>query len=149
MIDLITTLFDDYKLLNILERLAGFINLQRLLAWLIHPARETYIAMGPHRAPRPCQHTIPHPQWMDSMGWGGLRDAIIATDEFQLCYGTNLRLLNWTGTLEDALALDPQTGALRISDLFSQHVSKAENWALDIGFVQRYPELRGFVKVWE
>ncbi|KAI0134178.1 hypothetical protein BJ170DRAFT_591166 [Xylariales sp. AK1849] len=151
LVELATTLSDDHHLVMMLERLGNYVLLQRLLAWLIQPTQETYTLLGDELVPRQTQRTIPHPQWIDFLYWGQLRDAVIqrqdvyATTEFRHLYSSSLRLLNWPGGHPQAFIPDHSTGAMYLTHPFINHALDIGNWALDEGFFRRYPELGGLV----
>ncbi|KAL9943597.1 hypothetical protein ACHAPW_006917 [Verticillium nonalfalfae] len=153
--ELITALVDKAGMANVVERLALFLPAQRIVAWLAQPTRESYNALVLNYAPRPSQLTVPHPQWVDFVLQGPLRDAIIerqdvyATEEFQNIYANSLRLLNWPGRPVDAINMDPTTGEVWLNDTFDAHALRIENWRMHETFVRRYPELRGFVELTE
>ncbi|CRK36370.1 hypothetical protein BN1723_004232 [Verticillium longisporum] len=153
--ELITALVDKAGTANVVERLALFLPVQRVVAWLAQPTRESYNALVLNYAPRPSQLTVPHPQWVDFVLQGPLRDAIIerqdvyATEEFQNIYANSLRLLNWPGRPVDAINMDPTTGEVWLNDTFAAHALRIENWRMHETFVRRYPELRGFVELTE
>ncbi|KAK1715064.1 uncharacterized protein BDZ83DRAFT_655862 [Colletotrichum acutatum] len=153
MAELITALVNKAGVTNVIERLAVFAVIQRAIAWLVHPTREAYQAIVPELTPKPCQTRIPHPQWVDLILWAPLRTAIIerqelyANEEFQGVYSASLRLINWPCRPIDALVVDPQSGEMWLSDTFTAHAMRLENWRLNENFVRRYPELRGCVAV--
>ncbi|KAJ3944774.1 uncharacterized protein N0V96_004788 [Colletotrichum fioriniae] len=153
MAELITALVNKAGVTNVIERLAVFAITQRAIAWLVHPTREAYQAIVPELTPKPCQTRIPHPQWIDLILWAPLRTAIIerqelyANEEFQGVYSSSLRLINWPCRPIDALVVDPQSGEMWLSDTFTAHAMRLENWRLNENFVRRYPELRGCVAV--
>ncbi|KAK1717135.1 hypothetical protein BDP67DRAFT_542375 [Colletotrichum lupini] len=153
MAELITALVNKAGVTNVIERLAVFAVIQRAIAWLVHPTREAYQAIVPELTPKPCQTRIPHPQWVDLILWAPLRTAIIerqelyANEEFQGVYSSSLRLINWPCRPIDALVVDPQSGEMWLSDTFTTHAMRLENWRLNENFVRRYPELRGCVAV--
>ncbi|OLN81157.1 hypothetical protein CCHL11_09525 [Colletotrichum chlorophyti] len=151
MAELITALVNTAGVTNVVERLAVFAVIQRAVAWLVHPTREAYAAIVSELTPKPCQNKIPHPLWVDLLLWAPLRTAVIerqetyANEEFQSVYSANLRLINWPCRPIDALAVDPQSGEMWLSDSFTAHAMRIENWRLSENFVRRYPELRGCV----
>ncbi|GJC85251.1 hypothetical protein ColLi_08089 [Colletotrichum liriopes] len=151
--ELITALVNTAGVTNVIERLAVFAVIQRAIAWLVHPTREAYAAIVPELTPKPCQTSIPHPQWIDLVLWAPLRTALIerqevyANEEFQSVYSASLRLINWPCRPIDALVVDPQSGEMWLSDTFTAHAMRVENWRLNENFVRRYPELRGCVAV--
>ncbi|WQF89082.1 Putative basic-leucine zipper domain superfamily [Colletotrichum destructivum] len=151
--ELITALVNKGGVTNVIERLAVFAVIQRAVAWLVHPTREAYAAIMPELTPKPCQNRIPHPQWVDLVLWPPLRTTIIerqevyANEEFQSVYSASLRLINWPCRPIDALVVDPQSGEMWLSDTFTAHAMRVENWRLNENFVRRYPELRGCVAV--
>ncbi|WYZ41931.1 hypothetical protein EsH8_V_000826 [Colletotrichum jinshuiense] len=151
--ELITALVNKAGVTNVIERLAVFAVIQRAVAWLVHPTREAYAAIVQELTPRPCQTNVPHPQWVDLILWAPLRTAIIerqdvyANEEFQAVYSASLRLINWPCRPIDALVVDPQSGEMWLSDTFTAHAMRVENWRLNENFVRRYPELRGYVAV--
>ncbi|OHW99426.1 bZIP transcription factor [Colletotrichum incanum] len=151
--ELITALVNKAGVTNVIERLAVFAVIQRAIAWLVHPTREAYAAIMPELTPKPCQTSIPHPQWIDLVLWAPLRTALIerqevyANEEFQSVYSASLRLINWPCRPIDALVVDPQSGEMWLSDTFTAHAMRVENWRLNENFVRRYPELRGCVAV--
>ncbi|EQB47614.1 hypothetical protein CGLO_13221 [Colletotrichum gloeosporioides Cg-14] len=153
MAELITALVNKAGVTNVIERLAVFAVIQRAVAWLVHPTREAYMAMVQELTPKPIQTAIPHPQWVDLILWAPLRSAIIerqdayANEEFQAVYSSSLRLINWPCRPIDALVVDPQSGEMWLSDTFTAHAMRVENWRLNENFVRRYPELRGCVAV--
>ncbi|KAF4419613.1 hypothetical protein CGCF413_v013284 [Colletotrichum fructicola] len=153
MAELITALVNKAGVTNVIERLAVFAVIQRAVAWLVHPTREAYMAMVQELTPKPIQTAIPHPQWVDLILWAPLRTAIIerqdayANEEFQAVYSSSLRLINWPCRPIDALVVDPQSGEMWLSDTFTAHAMRIENWRLNENFVRRYPELRGCVAV--
>ncbi|KAI8248633.1 hypothetical protein K4K56_010795 [Colletotrichum sp. SAR 10_98] len=153
MAELITALVNKAGVTNVIERLAVFAVIQRAVAWLVHPTREAYMAMVQELTPKPIQTAIPHPQWVDLILWAPLRTAIIerqdayANEEFQAVYSSSLRLINWPCRPIDALVVDPQSGEMWLSDTFTTHAMRVENWRLNENFVRRYPELRGCVAV--
>ncbi|KAJ0349399.1 hypothetical protein COL26b_005171 [Colletotrichum chrysophilum] len=153
MAELITALVNKAGVTNVIERLAVFAVIQRAVAWLVHPTREAYMAMLQELTPKPIQTAIPHPQWVDLILWAPLRTAIIerqdayANEEFQAVYSSSLRLINWPCRPIDALVVDPQSGEMWLSDTFTAHAMRVENWRLNENFVRRYPELRGCVAV--
>ncbi|KAJ0291732.1 hypothetical protein Brms1b_002559 [Colletotrichum noveboracense] len=153
MAELITALVNKAGVTNVIERLAVFAVIQRAVAWLVHPTREAYMAMVQELTPKPIQTAIPHPQWVDLILWAPLRTAIIerqdayANEEFQAVYSSSLRLINWPCRPIDALVVDPQSGEMWLSDTFTAHAMRVENWRLNENFVRRYPELRGCVAV--
>ncbi|KAF6819503.1 hypothetical protein CSOJ01_01246 [Colletotrichum sojae] len=149
--ELITALVNKAGVTNVIERLAVFAVIQRAVAWLVHPTREAYMAIVPELAPKPRQTSVPHPLWVDLVLWAPLRTAIIerqevyANEEFQAVYSSSLRLINWPCRPIDALVVDPQSGEMWLSDTFTAHAMRVENWRLNESFVRRYPELRGCV----
>ncbi|KZL68011.1 bZIP transcription factor, partial [Colletotrichum tofieldiae] len=151
--ELITALVNTAGVTNVIERLAVFAVIQRAIAWLVHPTREAYAAIVSELTPKPCQTSIPHPQWIDLVLWAPLRTALIerqevyANEEFQSVYSASLRLINWPCRPIDALVVDPQSGEMWLSDTFTAHAMRVENWRLNENFVRRYPELRGCVAV--
>ncbi|KAM0335886.1 hypothetical protein ACHAQA_000937 [Verticillium albo-atrum] len=153
--ELITALADKSGMTNVVERLGSFVPAQRVVAWLAQPTRESYNALVPNYAPRPSQLTVPHPQWVDFVLQGALRDAIIerqdvyATEEFMNIYANSLRLIDWPGRPVDAINMDPTTGEVWLNDAFIAHSVRPENWRVHETFVRRYPELRGFVDITE
>ncbi|KAJ0343413.1 hypothetical protein COL922a_000145 [Colletotrichum nupharicola] len=153
MAELITALVNEAGVTNVIERLAVFAVIQRAVAWLVHPTREAYMAMVQELTPKPIQTASPHPQWVDLILWAPLRTAIIerqdayANEEFQAVYSSSLRLINWPCRPIDALVVDPQSGEMWLSDTFTAHAMRVENWRLNENFVRRYPELRGCVAV--
>jgi len=151
--ELITAFVNTAGVTNVIERLAVFAITQRAVAWLVHPTRDAYAAIVPELTPKPCQTSIPHPQWIDLVLWAPLRKALIerqevyANEEFISVYSASLRLVNWPCRPIDALVVDPQSGEMWLSDTFTTHAMRIENWRLDENFVRRYPEFRGFVAV--
>ncbi|KAL0942140.1 uncharacterized protein CTRU02_200026 [Colletotrichum truncatum] len=151
--ELITAIVNKAGVTNVIERLALFAVIQRAIAWLVHPTREAYMAIVPELAPKPIQTSIPHPLWIDLVLWGSLRAAVIerqelyANEEFQAIYWSSLRLINWPCRPIDALVVDPQSGEMWLSDTFTAHAMRIENWRLNENFARRYPELRGCVAI--
>ncbi|TDZ35172.1 hypothetical protein C8035_v009899 [Colletotrichum spinosum] len=151
--ELITALVNKAGVTNVIERLAVFAVIQRAVAWLVHPTREAYMAVVSELAPRPCQTSTPHPLWVDLVLWAPLRTAIIdrqdvyANEEFQAVFSASLRLINWPCRPIDALVVDPHSGEMWLSDTFTAHAMRVENWRVNESFVRRYPELRGCVAV--
>ncbi|KAI0156787.1 hypothetical protein GGR57DRAFT_70955 [Xylariaceae sp. FL1272] len=150
VVNMILSLFNNVHLKLPLERIGCFMLFQGLIAWLVHPTRETYIGLRDFLPPQSIQQTTAHAQWMDFVIWPRLRTAIIQrqstydNDEFRRAYGASLRLENWSGTISEAFTVDFSTGSIYATDDFIGHVWDLQNWAIHENFVRRYPELRCF-----
>ncbi|KAI8666724.1 hypothetical protein NCS57_00898600 [Fusarium keratoplasticum] len=151
--DLIRSLVDIAGMTRLTERIAIFAPLQTLVCWLAHPTAERRARVGEDYLPREKQLSIRHPQWIDLVLWGGLREAMIdqqgayATEEFQRVYFDSLRLINWPYQPLDGLVTDPQTGHVGLTDALMAHAMNGANWRLSEAFAQRYPELVELVEV--
>ncbi|KAF5659119.1 hypothetical protein FDENT_13983, partial [Fusarium denticulatum] len=149
--DLIRSLIDTAGMTRLTERIAIFAPLQTMICWLAQPTPERRARLCEDYVPRERQLTTPHPQWLDLLLWGGLREAAIerqdlyATDEFQRVYFDALRLVNWPYQPLDGLVTDPQTGHVGLTDALMAHAMNGSNWRLAETFAQRYPELCGLV----
>ncbi|KAM5353629.1 hypothetical protein ACJ41O_000279 [Fusarium nematophilum] len=151
--DLIRSLLDIAGMTRLTERIAVFAPLQAMVCWLAHPSPERRARLPDELAPRGCQLTTLHPQWVDLVLWGGLREAIIdrqdlyATDELQRMYFDALRLVGWPYAPLEGLVTDPQTGHVGLTDALMAHAMNGANWRLSDVFAQRYPELSGLVEL--
>lgn len=151
--DLIRSLVDIAGMTRLTERIAIFAPLQTLVCWLAHPTAERRARVGDDYVPQEKQLSIRHPQWVDLVLWGGLREAMIdqqevyATEEFQRVYFDSLRLINWPYQPLDGLVTDPQTGHVGLTDALMAHAMNGANWRLSEAFAQRYPELVELVEV--
>lgn len=151
--DLIRNVLDVAGVTRLLERIAIFAPLHSVISWLAHPISETRGRISHDYAPCEQQLTVPHPQWVDLIQWVGLRKVTIdqqdayATEEFQRAYFGALRLVNWPFDPLQSLVTDPQTGRTILTEAFLAHVVNGANWCLDASFVQRYPELNGYIQV--
>ncbi|KAM0428140.1 hypothetical protein ACHAPT_007040 [Fusarium lateritium] len=151
--DLIRSLVDIAGMTRLTERIAIFAPLQTLVCWLAHPTAERRACVGDDYLPGEKQLSIRHPQWIDLVLWGGLREAMIeqqeayATEEFQRVYFDSLRLVNWPYQPLDGLVTDPQTGHVGLTDALMAHAMNGANWRLSETFAQRYPELVEFVEL--
>ncbi|KAL4723776.1 hypothetical protein ACLX1H_009420 [Fusarium chlamydosporum] len=149
--DLIRSLIDTAGMTRLTERIAIFAPLQTTISWLAQPTPERRARLCDDYAPRECQLTTPHPQWLDLIHWGSLREAAIkrqdlyATDEFQRIYFDALRLVNWPYQPLESLVTDSQTGHVGLTDALMAHAMNGANWRLNESFAQRYPELSGLV----
>ncbi|KAM5372805.1 hypothetical protein ACJA88_008942 [Fusarium oxysporum] len=149
--DLIRSLIDTAGMTRLTERIAIFAPLQTMICWLVQPTPERRARLCEDYVPRERQLTTPHPQWLDLLLWGSLREAAIerqdlyATDEFQRVYFDALRLVNWPYQPLDGLVTDPQTGHVGLTDALMAHAMNGSNWRLAETFAQRYPELCGLV----
>ncbi|KAF5642887.1 uncharacterized protein FTJAE_3429 [Fusarium tjaetaba] len=149
--DLIRSLIDTAGMTRLTERIAIFAPLQTMICWLAQPTPERRARLCEDYVPRERQMTTPHPQWLDLVLWGSLREAAIerqdlyATDEFQRVYFDALRLVNWPYQPLDGLVTDPQTGHVGLTDALMAHAMNGSNWRLAETFAQRYPELCGLV----
>ncbi|EWY91842.1 hypothetical protein FOYG_08796 [Fusarium oxysporum NRRL 32931] len=149
--DLIRSLIDTAGMTRLTERIAIFAPLQTMICWLVQPTPERRARLCEDYVPRERQLTTPHPQWLDLLLWGSLREAAIqrqdlyATDEFQRVYFDALRLANWPYQPLDGLVTDPQTGHVGLTDALMAHAMNGSNWRLAETFAQRYPELCGLV----
>ncbi|KIL95794.1 hypothetical protein FAVG1_00532 [Fusarium avenaceum] len=149
--DLIRSLIDTAGMSRLTERIAIFAPLQTTICWLAQPTPERRARLCEDYVPRECQLTTPHPQWLDLLLWGNLREAAIerrdlyATEEFQRVYFDALRLVNWPCPPLDGLVTDPQTGHVGLTDALMAHAMNGSNWRLSATFAQRYPELCGLV----
>ncbi|QGI95948.1 hypothetical protein CEK26_009017 [Fusarium fujikuroi] len=149
--DLIRSLIDTAGMARLTERIAIFAPLQTMICWLAQPTPERRARLCEDYVPRERQLTTPHPQWLDLLLWGSLREAAIerqdlyATDEFQRVYFDALRLVNWPYQPLDGLVTDPQTGHVGLTDALMAHAMNGSNWRLAETFAQRYPELCGLV----
>ncbi|GKU20631.1 hypothetical protein FLAG1_06295 [Fusarium langsethiae] len=149
--DLIRSLIDTAGMTRLMERIAIFAPLQTMICWLAQPTPERRARLCEDFAPRECQLTIPHPQWLDLVHWGSLREAAIkrqdvyATDEFQRIYFDSLRLVNWPYQPLESLVTDSQTGHVGLTDALTAHAMNGSNWRLNEAITQRYPELSGLV----
>ncbi|KAI1270353.1 hypothetical protein F5Y18DRAFT_421845 [Xylariaceae sp. FL1019] len=127
VIDMIISIFNNVHLRLPLERIGCFMLFQGLIAWLVHPTRETYIGLRDFLPPQSIQQTTAHPQWMDFVIWPRLRTAIIQrqsiydNEEFRCVYCASLRLENWTGTISEAFTVDFSTGSIYATDDFTGH----------------------------
>lgn len=153
--DLATGLCDNVGMTSIIERLAVFAAIRRMVSWLAHPTRQTYAELRDDFKPTQMQRTIPHSQWIDLLPCKPLRDVVIQrpeiydTKEMQIIYSRNLRLINWPGRQVDALIFDAQSGDMWLSDAFMAYAEDPKNWKLSRDFLRRYPELGGFVEIEE
>jgi hypothetical protein len=153
LVELAATVFDDDTPVRTLERLGSFVLFQRFLAWSIHPTQETYAGLGDGFLSQQGQRSIPHGQWIDLLLWGQLRDIVLQRQEiycnleFRQLYSTSLRLLNWSGGPSQALVPDHSTGAIYLTNAFTNHVLDIGNWALEERFLRRYPELGTLVPI--
>ncbi|KAM0550798.1 hypothetical protein ACHAPJ_008661 [Fusarium lateritium] len=149
--DLIRSLIDTAGMTRLTERIAIFAPLQTTICWLAQPTPERRARLCDDYVPRERQLTTPHPQWLDLLLWGSLREAAIerqdlyATDEFQRVYFDALRLVNWPYQPLDGLVTDPQTGHVGLTDALMAHAMNGANWRLSNAFAQRYPELCSLV----
>ncbi|OBS28686.1 hypothetical protein FPOA_02624 [Fusarium poae] len=149
--DLIRSLIDTAGMTRLMERIAIFAPLQKMICWLAQPTPERRARLCHDYAPRQCQLTTPHPQWLDLVHWGSLREAAIkrqdlyATEEFQRIYFDSLRLVNWPYQPLESLVTDSQTGHVGLTDALTAHAMNGSNWRLNETFTQRYPELSGLV----
>ncbi|CEI66558.1 unnamed protein product [Fusarium venenatum] len=149
--DLIRSLIDTAGMTRLMERIAIFAPLQTMICWLAQPTPERRARLCDDYAPRECQLTTPHPQWLDLVHWGSLREATIerqdlyATEEFQRIYFDSLRLVNWSYQPLESLVTDSQTGHVGLTDALTAHAMNGSNWRLNETFTQRYPELSGLV----
>lgn len=149
--DLIRSLIDTAGMTRLTERIAIFAPLQTTICWLAQPTPERRARLCDDFVPRERQLTTPHPQWLDLLLWGGLREAAIerqdlyATDEFQRVYFDALRLVNWPYQPLDGLVTDPQTGHVGLTDALMVHAMNGANWRLSNAFAQKYPELCSLV----
>ncbi|KAL6411740.1 hypothetical protein AUP68_04114 [Ilyonectria robusta] len=151
--ELATALCNNVGMTSIIERLAVFAPIRRMVAWLAHPTAQTYAELRDDFKPTRMQRTIPHSQWIDLMHCKRLRDVVIQrpevydTEEMQIIYSRNLRLINWPSRQEDALIFDAQSGDVWLSDTFMAYAEDPKNWKLSRDFLRRYPELGGFVEI--
>ncbi|KAF4976832.1 hypothetical protein FZEAL_6573 [Fusarium zealandicum] len=149
--DLIRSLIDIAGMTRLTERIAIFAPLHTLICWLAHPMPERQARICDDHVPCERQLSTPHPQWLDLVLWGRLREAMLdrqdlyATEEFQRVYFDALRLVNWPYAPLDGLVTDPQTGHVGLTDAFMAHAMNGANWRLSDVFAQRYPELGGLV----
>ncbi|KAM0186393.1 hypothetical protein ACHAPI_011689 [Fusarium lateritium] len=149
--DLIRSLIDTAGMSRLTERIAIFAPLQTTVCWLAQPTPDRRARLCEDYVPRERQLTTPHPQWLDLLLWGSLREVAIerqdlyATDEFQRVYFDALRLVNWPCQPLDGLVTDPQTGHVGLTDALMAHAMNGSNWRLNATFAQRYPELCGLV----
>lgn len=149
--DLIRSLLDTAGMTRLIERIAIFAPLQAMICWLVQPTSERRARLCNDYMPRECQATIPHPQWVDLLHWGSLRELVIkrqdlyATDEFQRVYFDALRLVNWPYQPLESLVTDSQTGHVGLTDTLMAHAMNGANWCLNETFAQRYPELSSLV----
>lgn len=151
LVELITALCDQANMTSVLERLGFFVLAQRIIAWQANPTRASHATLPEAFAPRPSQLTVPHPQWVDLIFPGSLRDIVIerqdiyATEEFQRVYASSLRLVNWPCRPVDALQMDETGEIMWLTDAFVAHALQLGNWSMDKAFSSRYPELQGLV----
>ncbi|KAH7121699.1 hypothetical protein EDB81DRAFT_914000 [Dactylonectria macrodidyma] len=151
--ELATALCNNVGMTSIIERLAVFAPLRRMVSWLVHPTTQTYAELRDDFKPTRIQRTIPHSQWIDFLHCKRLRDVVIQrpdvydTEEMQIIYSRNLRLVNWASRQVDALIFDAQSGDVWLSDTFLAYAEDPKNWKLSRDFLRRYPELGGFVEM--
>ncbi|KAF5679817.1 hypothetical protein FHETE_708 [Fusarium heterosporum] len=151
--DLVRSLIDTAGMTRLTERLAIFAPLQTMICWLAQPTSDRRAQLCDNYVPCERQFEVPHPQWLDLLLWGSLRDAVIerqdlyATDEFLRVYFDALRLVNWHCQPLDSLVTDPRTGHVGLTDAFMVHAMNGSNWRLNATFAQRYPELCGLVSL--
>ncbi|KIW19918.1 hypothetical protein PV08_00493 [Exophiala spinifera] len=123
--------------------LAGIFNFDRFMRWMIVPSAETYAKVPPGQRPTACQRLVPHHPASDLPVLPELRDALIYDmRDFILasqCYGTTI---NWDGSLDEAIDIDPETANMTISDAFAEHSWHMDNWTFSRGFAAVFPELR-------
>ncbi|KAH7462309.1 hypothetical protein FOMA001_g18623 [Fusarium oxysporum f. sp. matthiolae] len=109
------------------ERVAIFAPPQTIICWLAQPTPERRAQLCEDYVPRERQLTTPHPQWLDLLLWGSLREAAIerqdlyATGEFQRVYFDALRVVNWPYQPLGGLVTHPQTGHVGLRDALMAH----------------------------
>ncbi|KAF7563209.1 hypothetical protein G7046_g922 [Stylonectria norvegica] len=151
--DLVRALIDNGGITRLIERIAAFAPMQTFICWLAHPTPETRARVCADYIPLQSQLSTPHPQWLDLVRQGALREIMIArqdvyaTEEFQRVYSDALRLVNWPFPSLDGLITDSRTGHVWLSDALMAHAMDGNNWRLNESFARRYPELGGFVDI--
>ncbi|ERT00651.1 hypothetical protein HMPREF1624_01880 [Sporothrix schenckii ATCC 58251] len=137
--------------------------------WLITPTREHYDAIPEFFRPTGAQLVVPHPVWIDTLGWPRARERIVSHldhtryRDFASILVKSLSI-GWPhngleGILEARSELaggssSTTTGTATgdgknyvITQAFVQHVREAKNWTVGPELVEAFPWLDGAVNV--
>lgn len=118
------------------------------LQWMICPTPETYSEMPECIRPTPTQCFVPHMPAIDLYPMPAMRDLLCHKLQDWMTPMTQTGAsCNWPLSMDEALDTDAATGSVRVSKLFGDHVSRAENWSLNSYALTLYPELEGKIRV--
>ncbi|KAF2839117.1 hypothetical protein M501DRAFT_992106 [Patellaria atrata CBS 101060] len=155
---------------TIARNIVGIINeytFPERLAWQISPTEQNYNAIPDFMKPTGAQIAVPHPFWVDTIGWPQSRTRLIHhMDHTQ--YPLFARLItstfsiNWPGGISQIIVSQPPnlnaTNPVKyagsehtyvLSPAFIAHVGEPANWTVGQTLVDAFPFLRGAVNVRE
>ncbi|OAA65763.1 hypothetical protein SPI_02550 [Niveomyces insectorum RCEF 264] len=153
---------------HVVSTLKAYDTLPEKLAWLITPTKEHYDSLPEFFWPVGAQLVIPHPFWIDTVGWPRARERLIRYLDFSQYRRFNNLLaqslrIGWppqnhdreTGHAHDPeaprrlggmLEGTPATGFV-LAPAFVQHVRNPSHWTVGPELVAAYPFLDGAVNV--
>lgn len=129
------------------------------IRWLIAPTREHYDAIPEFFRPTGAQLVVPHPFWIDTLGWPRVRERLVShLDHTRYRDFASIIVksfsIGWPHhALEGILEASPEPTAdgkatnYVMTKAFVQHVREPKNWTVGPELVEAFPFLEGAVNV--
>ncbi|KIW91173.1 uncharacterized protein Z519_08068 [Cladophialophora bantiana CBS 173.52] len=138
------------KNFDIYVALAWISTITHFMRWTIAPSAETYALLPNAMRPTPLQRLVRHHPGVDLPIFPEMRDGLIQDmRDYIVAIQTLGCSVNWAYGLEAAIATDPETGIMTLSDTFASHISILSHWSISQKFADVFPEMRGYYHIVE
>ncbi|CAK7263733.1 hypothetical protein SEPCBS119000_000633 [Sporothrix epigloea] len=120
--------------------------------WLIAPTRQHYDSIPEFFRPTASQLIVPHPVWIDTLGWPRARERLInhfdytRYPEFASIISESFSI-SWPHDALEGILEDGAGGGDIMTRAFVQHVREPRNWTVGPELVEAFPILDGAVNV--
>ncbi|CAK7271429.1 hypothetical protein SEPCBS57363_004613 [Sporothrix epigloea] len=142
------------------ERLALLYMMRIYTRWLIAPTHKNYDSIPEFFRPTASQLVVPHPSWIDTLGWPRARERLINHFDYTRYHDfastiSKFFSINWPhpaleGILENSTGGSAERSAEQsriMTQAFVQHVRQPKNWTVGPELIKAFPFLEGAVNV--
>lgn len=115
--------------------------------WMILSSRENYQKIPEIYRPTMAQIRIPHSAEIEFCPFPQLRDALCRRNrDFLPAVASNTRC-NWPYAVETCINQGEKRGHVVLSEDFSRHAFNLDNWTINPGVYDTFPECQGLLKI--
>lgn len=112
------------------------------MRWTLLPTAEQYVLVPDFLRPSITQCLVPHHAAIDFIPFPDLRNGLIRHfRDWMTAFPAAGISVGWSAGMENALLRDEETGQMRISPFFEQHVTNLQNWSIGRSILNDFPEL--------